>query len=345
MIYIITGQPGAGKTYLMVHFTLQLYYNYNKDLQLYEYKNNPDNDQPYTVISNIEGFQLPHIDLDTAIKESKLPITKFFTRNYQDKISKKYPNLIYIIDECQRYFDQKMNDTECLYYFESHRHIANDIYLLAQSYKRINWNIRGLEYKRYHAITRLISVVGEFKYNVISEEESIETKVVMLNKDIFKLYKSSERKELKKSTNPYYKYFIIAGIALIICVYLAYKTFFGHRDKAEKQKEEIKQQQQNNVNTDKTNNEKIEQKQNTYKYYYLLSLVKQSNGNKIFYYFVDYKANQLYPLELLELPIITINKNGNIKKYVVSNYPDSRFTPLIEQYSKISKEESQAVEE
>lgn len=330
MIFIVTGKPGAGKTYLLLHLLTTLYYHFNDKLQKWIINLHPDEDnqKPYTIISNIEGLLLPHIDLDNYIKKCGVPVLKFFTEPYQKQIAEKYPNVIYIIDECQRYFDQKMNDTDCLYFFEHHRHLGIDIYLMAQTYERINRNIRGLEYKRYHAITRMMSLFGEFSYSIISDKEKVDTKIVRKNKKLFELYKSRERKEITKSKNPFIKYFIISIIVALLSLYFFKTTFLDSgKKKLEEKKKDIKTVQTLNKNQKQNNTKNKKEHEipnDDIKYYYNLSTVSvyntETHKTKVMY--VDQKLNIMLPISIIKYPIIQRSPGRYL---VVCNYPNEHF--------------------
>lgn len=330
MLYIVNGIPGSGKTYLMMHIFTTTYYKKSDDNE-WIIKENPDNNLPYTIITNIDGLKLPHLNLDEVIKKSGKNILDFFTDTYQKKVAEKHPNLVYVIDECQRYFDHKINNrTDVLYFFEWHRHLGLDIYLISQTYKRINRNIQGLEYKRYQATSRLMSIFGEFTYSIYSGKEQADKKIVRKNKELFTLYKSRERNEQKKSKNPLIKYFWIALILGIFSFVMFYRTFFVNQ----KKKFEKKVDNYNNVNNQYTTNRRKKdiQKADNIKYYYYLNTAQIHNTitNEDTVYYVDYINHELLPIEIIDLPLIKIKRGDHIKYLVVSNVPNKRFEkPII----------------
>lgn len=96
MIQIYTGVPGAGKTYKMV-----------LDLDTF-LKSKPN----ITLICNINGLKLSHIDFDNFLlecfPESTFSLTdrveRFFTFDFQKSLNERFGGpIFYILDECQNY--------------------------------------------------------------------------------------------------------------------------------------------------------------------------------------------------------------------------------------------------
>lgn len=338
MLYIINGGPGTGKTLLMMHILTTQYCKKDRETGIWSTKKHYDEDipeekrKPYTIISNINGLKLPHLELDDVIQKSGVGILDFFKESYQKEVAKKYPNMIYIIDECQRYFHAKMHDSDVLYFFESHRHLGIDIYLLAQTYKRINQYIRGLEYKRYVAKNRQQSVFGEFSYTIYADSEKMDQKVLTGKQELFKLYKSRERKSLTKTKNPLKKYLYIAIIFAFLSLIVFYYTFL---DTTNYTKEHVETQTQN-LKTAKSNilnryEEEEEEKQieeeNLIKYYYTLDTYCEYDnytGEKLVKYY-DRKNQMFLPIEIIQHPILKIKKGKSLKYIVICNYENAHF--------------------
>lgn len=324
MLDIITGVPGSGKTFYAVKIIRDNYCDYDKLLNKYTVKNNSANGKPYNIVTNIDNLLLPHANLDDAIKTSKMDILKFFTYEYQEKLSNIRPNIVYIIDECQQYFDQKMNSTQTLLFFEKHRHLGIDIVLMAQTYERINKNIRGLEELHIHAVKRTFSVFGEFQYNIKSGYEVIDKRIIKKDKSIFALYQSRLRAELTKAKNPLSKYFLISFIIMIISFLFFYFTFLKKGDeKIVKKKDNSSSAVENNLPPNVTS--RIPDKDDDIKYYYRLSIVTIQNNGYTQLYYHDYLLNELLPIEIIKNPIIKVPILDNFKYMVVCNYPSKRY--------------------
>ena len=78
---IITGVPGAGKTFYAVDHLAKNYCKMVGDA--YELKNK------YKIVTNIEGLLLDSVDLEKAIENAGSP-EKFFSIEVQKKVTEKY---------------------------------------------------------------------------------------------------------------------------------------------------------------------------------------------------------------------------------------------------------------
>lgn len=191
MIFGVSGIPGSGKSFYIVHWLLENYFD--KDgLPL----------KDYTIISNVEGLLLDHIPLDDILRD--VSHEQFFTVPYQEKVSKKYSNIIYIIDECQRFFPRFMKNRDICYYFEYHRHLGHVICLATQNFRsRVSPEIAALLEYEIRAVPRSLSIGGTFRYFRIVNQDKVGTFFLRPSSKIFRLYKSAnsfkgENKHIKK---------------------------------------------------------------------------------------------------------------------------------------------------
>lgn len=253
-ITFVTGQPGGGKTYLAVDMILRKYYKWDKDEGLFQKK------QDLTIISNIDGLMLDHLELDDEIdrclrlqteknylgntlvnetmkedffyslKAEKLK--HFFNYDYQAGLQARYSSIIYIIDECQEYFDSKFGRNkwarEVFLFFEKHRHLGLDIYLITQAAGKIHGEIRVLAEREIRALPRSLSIAGELKYNeyIRGMKSNTVPKVLKPKKEVFGLYKSMEIKETEKISSPIRRIIIGAVIAVSLGSAVIYYKFF-----------------------------------------------------------------------------------------------------------------------
>jgi len=228
-IRLITGSIGSGKTYLAVKTIVD---NYYEKTETGFYK--PKNDK-LLLVTNIEDLKLDHSNLSDIMKASNKDITSFFTTEFQTKISEKYKQVVYVIDEAQRYFRTKFYDTKVFEYFEYSRHFGHDIYLISQDKYRLCRQITDLHEIEIRAVRRTLSLFGEFKYKTLSNDELISTKAIKPSKDIYQLYKSMYQDEtikVKKVRTPIY-----IGILLLLGLVGIYQlSQMGNKAKSKAEK-------------------------------------------------------------------------------------------------------------
>ena len=207
-IDLITGIPGAGKTYYAVHKLVELYYKWDKDLQEFRITS----EQKPLIITNIEGLALDCVDLKEAM--GKLSEKEFFSLEYQEKIHKKHGKVLYIIDEAQRYFHRKFFDVNVFAWFEYHRHLGQDVWLITQDRFKICKDVAALAENEYRAVKRSLSLFGEIKLNHLCSKEVIGRKIIRPSKNIYNIYKSAfvHDSGVKKSR---------IGVKIIVLILLA----------------------------------------------------------------------------------------------------------------------------
>ena len=238
-IRLITGGLGSGKTYLAVHHIVETYYEADKANGGYRKK---EKFKDVALISNIDELALPGVlDLDQVLKKSGMPINKFFTVDYQKKVSEKYKQVVYLIDECQRYFGRKFYDQDVFFYFEYSRHLGHDIWLISQDRYRLSKEIASLAEFEIRAVKRSLSIGGELKYNKLMDGEIVGRKGLMPKKDIYGLYKSMMAEEVEKKNNPIIKYIAVPIVLLFVTGSLFYWVFWGRISEAKQKIDDQKE--------------------------------------------------------------------------------------------------------
>lgn len=303
MIKILTGAPGSGKSYYIVKYIKDQYFEKIDD-DYYKVK------EGFTLISNLEGLKLEHLDLDSVIKASGIEYTEFFTVPYQEKIIQKYKNLIYVIDEAQRYFDERIDKKyDVVYFFEYHRHLGIDFFLLTQTYDRLSRKIRGLEEHQIHAQNRISSLTGELNYQIRCGNEIIDKKVLIKSDDIFRLYKSRSKEENEKVKNPLIKYLVMMIVLIIAGFFLFHHTFMSGSLADTK----IKTKKNNKDKIEMKNDDKSEIKIKELKDYKIpIEIGYIKIGNEIYVY--ENEINRFIPIELIKKDLIIIQDKNNIIK-------------------------------
>lgn len=217
-IRIIQGVPGSGKTYYAVRHLAENYFEKQDDGRYELIK-------PVTIITNIDSFQANHIQLSIVVKDAG-GIKNFFTEPYQVEFCKQFDHqVIYLIDEAQKFFRKNARDLNDVFtYFEIHRHLGHDIYLITQNVKKLPTDIVCLAEYIIDSAPRSRSVIGEFKYKWLSDGEILKREGFKPDDGIFSLYKSMDISESEKIKNPVMNtfYSVILLSFFVICAGVYY---------------------------------------------------------------------------------------------------------------------------
>jgi hypothetical protein len=130
-ITLVTGRPGAGKSYFAVKMLRDEFFKYDKEFDQFKPIKHKENGVVYTIISNIENLNLQHLPLDYLVDLYAAGcVLDFFTIEVQDKLHQKFKNIVYILDECQQYFRYltPKADEKVFFYFEKHRHYGDTFF-------------------------------------------------------------------------------------------------------------------------------------------------------------------------------------------------------------------------
>jgi zona occludens toxin (predicted ATPase) len=179
MIRIISGNPGSGKSYYAVNY-LRKFCKFDKVYQTM-------NLEPYVLlITNIDEIKVPHISWDDFVKKDLFNIDHL--RDYIEL--NHYRKVIIIIDECQRYFGN-LRENEKFFFFEYHRHLGIDCFLILQTVAAIPKRLTELCEYIIRAKSRVYAIVG-FQYSLVDPTNGDKISSIYLKKDleVFKLYKS-----------------------------------------------------------------------------------------------------------------------------------------------------------
>lgn len=105
-----------------------------------------------TVIANIKGLKLPHIDFDEFLEERisnavdlSDRLGNFFEYEHQARMNEKFGGpVMYVLDECQTYFPRRKSLPNTELYFQKHRHLGHHILMATQYSKGVNQNLVAL---------------------------------------------------------------------------------------------------------------------------------------------------------------------------------------------------------
>ncbi len=273
MIHIIEGVPGSGKTYYAVHYLIKNFYQYDDFYDEYIEKENKN----VLVITNIENLRIKHLNLDVLIE--RFTLEKFFTVENFERIQKQYKvkNIVIIIDEAQRYFDRKFYDKNVFYFFQYHRHLGVDIFLITQSKNTISKELVVLAEYIVKAIPRSVQP-NSFIYHFYDVDgHKLFTKALKRDKNVFRAYSSFKTDELSKPKNVvktklivYGSLFAISVVALFFVLHL-FPSFYQTKQVVSS----------DNVDTSKSvKKQKNEKKDYEASFNQTIKLLKQSNDDK-----------------------------------------------------------------
>ena len=219
---LITGLPGSGKSYYAVWYVASTYFDRTKSGK-FKLK---EKFKGIKIISNIEALKLPHLSLDDALKNYNSP-AQFFSYSSQEKISKKYPQIVYLIDEAQFFFPARFRDDAVFNWFQLHRHFGQDIYLITQVSRLLPDAITNLCEMQIDAVPRSNTLFfgRDLHYNFLSKGQIVNKIFKFKRKWVFDLYTSQSSEEIEKPINPFMKYFALILLVLAFGIWNSRKLF------------------------------------------------------------------------------------------------------------------------
>jgi Zonular occludens toxin (Zot). len=230
MLTIIYGVPGSGKSYFAV-------WNIKKTIE-----KEKDN---IVLISNIENLKLPHLNLDDLIQQYG-GIDNFFNVDcefWKTDIDKKK---ILFIDECQKYFNKKFFSSTVFFYFQYHRHLNVDIYLITQSYKVLPSELVVLSEIVIQAVPASFRWFrSSFKYLIKDLEtgEVVEKIDIPFKKDVAELYTSAlviqDNKKFTYTQKYLFFSILLISVALFLLIFVFPKFFLSSFSKSSSQSPEL----------------------------------------------------------------------------------------------------------
>ena len=185
-IRLIQGKIGSGKTYYAVNHVLKSYYTWSDELDSWVPK---EKDVDVRVYTNIKNMKLGE-DLDKFISDAG-GLSPFFDNKYQETFCMN-SNVIYIIDEAQsgNYFHRKFYDVNVFLFFQMHRHLGCDIYLITQDVRCLARELQQLAEYVIKAVRRSNSIGKSFTYKFYSGDECFKTKRIKQDQKVFGMYRS-----------------------------------------------------------------------------------------------------------------------------------------------------------
>jgi Zonula occludens toxin len=100
--------------------------------------------------------------------------------------------LFYMINGAQsgNYFHRKCYNANVLLFFQMHRHLGCDIYLITQDVRCLARELQKLAEYVIKTVRRLNSIGKSFTYKFYSGDECFKTKRIKQDQKVFKMYRS-----------------------------------------------------------------------------------------------------------------------------------------------------------
>lgn len=220
-IRIIEGVPGSGKTYFAVHHLLSKYFFFDQSLS--EWVRKPEFSS-LVLVTNIDRFPFS-VSLDSLI-ETAGSLEKFFSYEYQENLTSGFP-YVYLIDEVQSLFPYTYRDTRVFLFFQKHRHLGIDIYLITQDADHLAKGLRSLAEFHIVAVRRSLSLAGELRYRFTdpNTRECWHTKVLRKDGKIFSFYRSFSSSETESSPSIPRRFIALFLVCVVVVFVIGYFGF------------------------------------------------------------------------------------------------------------------------
>lgn len=214
---IIDGVPGCGKTYFAVDHCLKSFYEYDPDVDRWKPR-----DLETVLITNIDSFSMG-VSLEQEMEVVGGDVVEYF--NYEF-LAKRFENkrVVWIIDEAQALFHTKFFSQSVFLFFQKHRHLGFDFYLVTQEADLIVKSIRSLAEYYIRAVRRTLSLMGEFRYKFVEplSGKAWRTKTLRRDPRVFAVYKSMVGFETEKMGSIPRKFLLLSAGLLIAAVLVLY---------------------------------------------------------------------------------------------------------------------------
>jgi len=209
-IKVISGKPGSGKSYFALYKLITEFFEFCKVFFEWKVKT------PVNIFTNIDGLKLPHESLDYHIKEAG-GLLVFFTVDYQKQLMDRFPNIRYIIDESQKFFPRRFSDVDVLFFFQYHRHLGIDLYLITPDWGSVCPQITSLCEYEIRAVSDTLTLSKGMKYSFYAGFDKVGSTSLPADLKVFSLYKSFELPDQGKKIKPLQKYALqFALLSLVV---------------------------------------------------------------------------------------------------------------------------------
>jgi zona occludens toxin (predicted ATPase) len=229
MITIVYGVPGSGKTYYSVWWIKKrvleegdIFFRVRSDrLLITNLRLLLDSDEGYIYVEDVHVLA-KYMDVD------------FWKANLQYAQGKK---VVFVIDECQRFFHFYGNDVKVLYFLQYHRHLGVDILLITQTPKSIPQKVFELCEYVIEAVPKSVNPFSwkYFRYRVLhplDRSEVLRRFHLPFDPAVFYLYRDmiyGEEGE-ERVGNAYLRYYVMfIGLVVLLVglIYFFFSNFFS----------------------------------------------------------------------------------------------------------------------
>lgn len=213
MLRLVTGKPGSGKTYYAVSYLTKTYCEFDHISNEWVLK--PD----YLVISNIDNLRIDHWNLQKLIDDKGLE--NVFSVDFVESLSKQYKRVIFIVDECQRYFPAKSEakiPNSVWFFFEYHRHYGIDLILCSQHASSVSRRVVNVAETYIEASPQTLRLGPHFRYSLVdvTTGEKISSSLVKPDSSVYLAYRSATvNSGLEKGKSYASRILVIGALAVI----------------------------------------------------------------------------------------------------------------------------------
>jgi hypothetical protein len=230
MITIIYGVPGSGKSYFSVWWIRkrvleegEVFFRVRSDrLLITNLKLRLDSEEGYIYVEDVHGLA-KYMDVD------------FWKLNLHHVQGKK---VVFVVDECQRFFHFYGSDGKVLYFLQYHRHLGVDILFITQTPKSIPQKVFELCEYIIEAVPKSVNPFSwkYFRYRVVhpfDRSEVLRRFHLPFDPAVFFLYQDmiySPEEGEERVGNAYLRYYAMLGgfvVLLVGLIYFFFSSFFS----------------------------------------------------------------------------------------------------------------------
>ena len=230
MISIIYGVPGSGKSYFSVWWIKKrvleegdVFFRVRSDrLLITNLKLRLDSEEGYIYVEDPKELA-KYMDVD------------FWKANYHLLQGRK---VVFVVDECQRFFYYYKDDNRVLFFLQYHRHLGMDILLITQTPKSIPGKVFELCEYVVEAVPKSVNPFGfrAFRYRVLhplDRSEVLRRFHLGFDSTVFYLYQDmiySPEEGEERPRNAFVRYYVMFGgivVLLFVLIYFFFSSFLS----------------------------------------------------------------------------------------------------------------------